>query len=301
MISKLMHISFNPSNLLASQRIGVDFAPMGINNLVQIGRINYARASNPLDEHSHGNAMEICYLARGRQQYRVGGETFLMRGGDVFLAYPGERHDTGGAPEEKSILYWLLVDLEIARGGFLDYRGEEGNSIRRALKTLPERLFTGSNRMEGLLDQVILINHCPTPFLHTRTRALITEFLLETIGCGTNAVESRSLPGIQATLTEIRDRVEENVQLEDLAATAGLSLSHFKRVFRNEVGIPPREFILREKINKARSLLATGEMSITAVAFALSFSSSAYFSTAFKRFCNQSPSEFVKENSKRPA
>ena len=74
-----------------------------------------------------------------------------------------------------------------------------------------------------------------------------------------------------------------------MAEVAGLSVSHFKARFRRETGLPPREFILREKIRLAREALGKGHGTVTDIAFELGFSSSQYFATVFKRYTGQSP------------
>ena len=53
-----------------------------------------------------------------------------------------------------------------------------------------------------------------------------------------------------------------------------------------------KRYILKKKIEKARSLLLETKLSITAIAFQCGFSSSQYFATAFKRFCRMTPSQF---------
>ena len=77
-----------------------------------------------------------------------------------------------------------------------------------------------------------------------------------------------------------------------LAEIAGLSEARFKINFRKQVGIPPREYVLRRKIETAKHILKNSDMTITELAHKMSFSSSQYFSTVFKRFTLMSPKEF---------
>jgi len=59
--------------------------------------------------HNHGNMIEICLLESGRQNYIVEGQEYSLTGGDVFLTHPHEKHSTGLFPEEKGMLYWMLI------------------------------------------------------------------------------------------------------------------------------------------------------------------------------------------------
>ena len=74
-----------------------------------------------------------------------------------------------------------------------------------------------------------------------------------------------------------------------LARLVRLSPSRFKVRFLEEVGLPPREYVLRHKLGLAEQRLRRGE-SVTSVAHELGFSSSQYFATVFRRFAGHAPS-----------
>ena len=76
-----------------------------------------------------------------------------------------------------------------------------------------------------------------------------------------------------------------------LADRYGLSLPRFKAKFRQQMGMPPGEYIMRERIRTAEEMLRQG-MGITDVAYSLNFSSSQYFSTCFRRFYGMTPGAF---------
>ncbi len=74
--------------------------------------INMRRPTRACVPHSHRHAIEICFLERGEQTYRVGGLLHRLRGNDQFFTLPGEVHDTANLPQERGILYWLILKLE---------------------------------------------------------------------------------------------------------------------------------------------------------------------------------------------
>jgi AraC-like DNA-binding protein len=73
---------------------------------------------------------------------------------------------------------------------------------------------------------------------------------------------------------------------------ARLSESRFKSRFKAEIGVPPAEYWLRQKIERATEMLKTRR--VTEVAHELGFSSSQYFATAFKRYTLMNPSRYRK-------
>ena len=97
-------------------------------------------------------------------------------------------------------------------------------------------------------------------------------------------------PLMQRVLHYIGKHLDEPVHVPRLAEVARLSESRFKIRFKRELGVPPAEFWLRQKIERAAVLLKTRK--VTEVAHELGFSSSQYFATVFKRYTLNNPSHF---------
>jgi AraC family transcriptional regulator len=55
----------------------------------------------------------------------------------------------------------------------------------------------------------------------------------------------------------IDSHLSEDLELEQLALTAGLSLHHFARALKTSVGIPPHQFVLQRRLSLARELLTS--------------------------------------------
>lgn len=72
-------------------------------------------------------------------------------------------------------------------------------------------------------------------------------------------------------------------KLEDLAREAELSLFHFTRAFRKTVGETPHAYVLRRRLELARTLLVNSSRTIGAVARRAGFKSMAHFSDRFHK------------------
>ncbi|MFD2937365.1 helix-turn-helix transcriptional regulator [Spirosoma flavum] len=86
--------------------------------------------------------------------------------------------------------------------------------------------------------------------------------------------------------------VEELVSLETLAGLANLSVFHFARLFKQTTGCSPYQYVLKGKIQRAQTLLRTGELPVATVGDILGFTSPAHFSTTFRRIVGVSPRAF---------
>lgn len=77
--------------------------------------------------------------------------------------------------------------------------------------------------------------------------------------------------------------------LAELAASCGLSNRHFIRAFKVSSGEPPHRWLLHRKIERAKELLAHGDMAISDIAITCGFADQSHFTRMFKRTSGSSP------------
>lgn len=255
-----------------------------------IGRYHYSHAHDSLPEHAHPGAMEICYLAKGTQLYRMGRRDYVLRGGDLFVTFPGERHGSGEAPEEKGLLYWVIITLPRGTEPFLICPGSEGRRLAAALRGIRHHHFAGEHGLQAALEEILRAATAPRePLRRIVIAAKLVEFLLGVLECSRRHPRRTLSQALGELLRVIDERIDEPLTVGDLAARAGLSVSRFKARFKQEIGIPPAEYVQRCKIAAAKKLLAERKATITEIAFRLGFSSSQYFATVFRRYTGESP------------
>ncbi|HYX54018.1 MAG TPA: AraC family transcriptional regulator [Candidatus Limnocylindrales bacterium] len=88
---------------------------------------------------------------------------------------------------------------------------------------------------------------------------------------------------------------QSQVQLSHAAREACLSPFHFHRLFRTAFGETPHDFITGIRIDRARQLLARGEMSVTEVCMDVGYSSLGSFSSKFQALVGQAPSAYERQ------
>ena len=84
----------------------------------------------------------------------------------------------------------------------------------------------------------------------------------------------------------------EPVDVESLAAVAGLSKYHFLRLFKATYGVTPGEYLSQRRIERAQDLLRATNLTVTEVCHAVGFSSLGSFSSRFRAVVGESPSDF---------
>ena len=84
----------------------------------------------------------------------------------------------------------------------------------------------------------------------------------------------------------------EQVDVDSLAAVAGLSKYHFLRLFRATYGVTPGEYLSQRRIERAQDLLRATNLTVTEVCHAVGFTSLGSFSSRFRAVVGESPSDF---------
>jgi AraC-like DNA-binding protein len=106
------------------------------------------------------------------------------------------------------------------------------------------------------------------------------------------------LPDLErlAHLRDAKDLMDrsysDSLDLDAIAREAGYSRFHFVRAFRDVYGSTPRDYLSARRIERARELLRTANLTVTEICFLVGFSSLGSFSTRFKREVGLSPSDY---------
>jgi AraC family transcriptional regulator len=87
-------------------------------------------------------------------------------------------------------------------------------------------------------------------------------------------------------------KMEEDLSLNEMAQSVGLSTAHFARMFRKSTGQTPHQFVLRQRIERAKAMLRAPEARVLDVAVACGFKTQQHFAQVFRDVCRVSPTEY---------
>ncbi|WP_080240180.1 AraC family transcriptional regulator [Spirosoma rigui] len=93
----------------------------------------------------------------------------------------------------------------------------------------------------------------------------------------------------------IRENVTRSLSIEELCDKACLSKSHFFRLFKSELGVSPAQFILTERIRRAKVILSNPAKSITDACYESGFNSLTHFSNTFRSIERMCPRQFKRK------
>lgn len=103
-------------------------------------------------------------------------------------------------------------------------------------------------------------------------------------------------PPLARHLLRVRDLMDRayaaDLDIPALARSAHVSQAHFSREFRATFGETPYQYLLSRRMERAKALLRAGDLSVTEVCHTVGFTSLGSFSSQFRRFVGESPSDY---------
>jgi AraC family transcriptional regulator len=87
-------------------------------------------------------------------------------------------------------------------------------------------------------------------------------------------------------------KMEDDLSLDEMAQSVGLSTAHFARMFRKSTGETPHQFVLRQRLERAKAMLRAPDARILDVAVACGFKTQQHFAQVFRDVYGASPTEY---------
>ncbi len=87
----------------------------------------------------------------------------------------------------------------------------------------------------------------------------------------------------------IEENLDQDLELATLAREADLSPYHFARSFKQSVGMPPIQFLMERRVERAKLLLHTSDLPLSEIALRVGFKNQSHFTTLFRKYTDMTP------------
>ncbi len=280
------HLGFFVEN---SDDFAVDLRPRGIPEIVALSHSSRKKAQAPsASPHAHPN-LEICHLISGIRTNVSGSETWYLNEGDLWVNKPGIAHSSSLSPSGPSSICYIEVAPPVAGECFLGLEPEEAGAFWQAFLDLPVCVCRCNGLCRELFGALRRLGRDPGASA-AQLRALAHALLFSVHELLASAPEHVIHPAIE----RVRGLIEasspkDQPGLEALARHAGLSLPHFKTLFKRNLGVPPAKFLQSRKLAAVAYELIETDFSLAELAERFGFSSVQYFTNVFKAYTGETP------------
>ncbi|MEZ5346983.1 MAG: AraC family transcriptional regulator [Pyrinomonadaceae bacterium] len=144
----------------------------------------------------------------------------------------------------------------------------------------------------ALLDEISGAEKTDQLYADTLSQSLIIHLLKNYTTTGFSEREVKGgLSGYKLRRVKeyILENLDQNLTLAELAETAELSRFHFSRAFRKATGMTPQNFLMQQRVERAKILLADKELPIVEVGLQAGFKNQSHFTTLFRKYTKLTP------------
>ncbi|MDO5602655.1 MAG: AraC family transcriptional regulator [Oscillospiraceae bacterium] len=228
----------------------------------------------------------IHYILRGCGTYTVGGRTYRLGAGDIFLARPSQIISYRADDADPWEYYWVGFNGSSANKLILQLPFEEGRPVHHCqnaerIKDALYHIFL--SRGASPRDEMLMVG-----YLYLFIAELMQEALDQE-----KRPANVSAQYVFNALKYIQFNYFHDISIDDIAKAVGISRSHLYRVFMNNIGQSPIDYLTGYRINEACYLLKTSQLSIAEIAVSVGFFDQFYFSRVFKKHKGVPPSKYL--------
>ena len=232
------------------------------------------------------NEYQLLYVTEGRGTFHsTTVPTTQLREGDLFLLFPGEWHSYNPAPSTGWKCYWIgfkgrNVDDRVRAGFLSPTKPVYHVGFSDAIVHLYREAYDTAVRESAYAQQVLagLVNHIIG----------VMYSLERNIELNRNQAH---VDMVNRARLQIREHLESSLTIQQVAEDLGVSYSNFRKLFKEYTGISPATYQQDLRLQRAKELLSTTNMSVKEIAYRLNFESPDYFSAKFKAKTGRRPSE----------
>lgn len=230
---------------------------------------------------------KIHFIHAGRGLVRAEGVTHELTAGQAFLAYP------------ERVIFYQADGTDPWTYSWIGFCGDQVEDILSRTRLSPANpVFPMDTRLMPQLYELLNEAEDNAATRDLRLQALLHEFLTRLVelapasGRLASARVQAKESYIHRCLDFLHGHYSEEITVGQLAAIVGLDRKYLSSLFKQATGLPPQQYLLHYRMEKACALLRKGHYSIGEVARSVGYQDALLFSKMFKKSLGVSPSDY---------
>ncbi|NBD23978.1 AraC family transcriptional regulator [Paenibacillus glycinis] len=240
--------------------------------------------------HSVGPGIRECYKVHfvhdGFGTVNVGERSFRLSAGEAFIIYPHVVTQYEADGDEPWTYSWIA------------FQGAQMGEILAGTSLTPDNpVFPMDLRLMPGLHEALSDALSNGGIAGLRLTALLYEFMFALTEAAPAAAAKppiRKQDGyVHRSMDFIHTHYSENITVSQLAAHIGLDRKYFSVLFKEALGMPPQQYLLHYRMDKACDLLGSGSYTVGEVARSVGYQDALLFSKMFKKVKGVSPRQCI--------
>lgn len=219
---------------------------------------------------------QLIYITKGNGYFEsTNCKRTKVNAGSILFLFPGEWHRYSPDPNTGWTEYWVGF-----KGPNIDRRVEFGFFSPKQ----PILNIGYSVGIENCYQEIIRETEQEKSGFQILVSSIVLHILGYVIYKHNNNLYERNpiVDKINYARKIMKENINGNISLEDIASDLGLSYTWFRRAFKEYTGISPAQYQLQMKLNRAKELLTNSNLNISEIAYELGFDGASHFCTFFK-------------------
>ncbi len=239
--------------------------------------------NNP--DRSDGSDYILYYMWKGSGELTVDKRIYTLFPGDFYICRPGDLRSFIPNPSEQTEYYWF------------SFTGDRVGEVLAEINfTSKEKYYIGhSSETTSLMSRILEEQKNGEPNFPIIVSAMLATVLGVMSRLAIHIIPEdplRNHEKIAPAISAINSDCTSKMGVDEYAKLCNLSTSYFTHLFTKNTGYSPLEYKTRQRINTAKNLLATTNLSVKEISSILGFKDPLYFGRCFKRTTGYSPSEY---------
>ena len=255
-----------------------EFRGSAIKGLVNYSDLNRYRATTISKHYS------IKYVVKGSERYEIEGEKHVLKAGQFLFVRPHEevKAEVDQHYPAEGICIYLAPDLfksKLERSRMTEMILPDFPIDDRHLRV--QTFFERLAAVDKLTNTDLFLANCTNYFTEYLIR---TNQNLQLTKAGKKSTKQFLWRQIEYARQFMHQNMDRKLALKDIATEACLSPFHFQRIFKAFYGVSPTHYLSNIRMERACSLISSGEKNMTDIADLCGFDDIKYFKKCVKRY-----------------
>lgn len=223
----------------------------------------------------------IHYVISGTGMFYCGNHEYVLKPGQIFVIFPG------------IVTKYQADAVDPWRYTWVIFRGEEMKDVLNALGITRDNPVHTLKNSAQFLEQLRSMPRARSPRMQDNLRfsACIYQ-LMALLAENQQSAASEENVYLTAAIEYINSHYFEEITVNQVADYVGISRKYLFAIFKEGLGISPKDYIMDQRISRARDFLKDSSLPISHIAYSVGYKDSMAFSKMFKVKTGLSPSQF---------